>query len=70
MDAGETGMPMIRVELLDGRTVEQKREFAAAVTQEAVRVLRCPAEAVDVVFVDVRHHDWATGGRLASDPQD
>ena len=63
-------MPMIRVELLEGRTVEQKREFAAVVTREAVRVLECSVEAVDVVFVDVKRHDWAIGGRLVSDPED
>jgi 4-oxalocrotonate tautomerase len=61
-------MPMIRVELLEGRTVEQKREFAEVVTREAVRILRCPAEVVDIVFVPVAREDWATAGKLASDP--
>ena len=32
-------MPMIRVELLKGRSVEQKREFVTAVTREAERIL-------------------------------
>ena len=46
-------MPMIRVELLRGRDIEQKREFAAVVTREAARILKCAPAVVDVVFVDV-----------------
>jgi 4-oxalocrotonate tautomerase len=61
-------MPMIRVELLEGRTVEQKREFAEVVTREAVRILRCTPDVVDIVFVPVAREDWAIGGRLTSDP--
>jgi 4-oxalocrotonate tautomerase len=55
-------MPMIRVELLEGRTVEQKREFAEVVTREAVRILRCTPDVVDIVFVPVAREDWAIGG--------
>ena len=60
-------MPIIRVELLTGRSVEQKRAFAAAVTREAAQILTCPPEAVDVVFRDVERHDWAVAGILAAD---
>ncbi len=62
-------MPLIHVSLFEGRTTEQKREFAAAVTTDAVRVLKCPAESVDVIFEDVKKSDWASGGKLASDPK-
>ena len=62
-------MPMIRVSLFEGRTIEQKREFVTAVTAEAVRTLKCTAESVDVVFEDVKKSDWASGGKLASDPK-
>ena len=44
-------MPTIRVELFEGRTVEQKRALAQALTDATVRVLG----------------DWATGGALWSD---
>ena len=60
-------MPMIRVELLEGRTVEQKREFAAVVTREAARILNCSPDVVDVVFVPVARENWAIGGKLTSD---
>jgi 4-oxalocrotonate tautomerase len=61
-------MPTIRVELFAGRTVEQKRALAQALTEATVRTLGGSPEAVDVIFVDVERSDWATGGRLWSDP--
>ncbi|WP_291396568.1 tautomerase family protein [Devosia sp.] len=58
---------MIRVELLKGRTIAQKREFAEVVTREAARILKCAPDVVDVVFQDVERHDWASSGRLEAD---
>lgn len=60
-------MPTIHVELFAGRTVEQKRALAAALTEATVRTLGGSPEAVDVIFRDVERHDWATGGMLWSD---
>ena len=60
-------MPMIRVELLQGRTIDQKREFAALLTREGARILRCDPQSINVVFVPVAHEDWAVAGRLMSD---
>lgn len=60
-------MPLIQVSLYEGRTVEQKREFVKVVTAETARILKCPPEAVDIVFQDVKKSDWGTGGKLASD---
>ena len=61
-------MPFIHVRLFEGRSVDQKREFAKAVTTEAVKILKCTPESVDVVFDDVKKSDWAHAAKLASDP--
>lgn len=60
-------MPAIHVELFEGRTIEQKRALAQALTDAVVKTLGGSPEAVDIVFRDVARHDWATGGRLWSD---
>ena len=60
-------MPIILVKLFEGRTTDQKRDFAVAVTNDAVQALKCAPEAVEVIFEDVKKSDWATAGRLASD---
>lgn len=60
-------MPLIHVSLFEGRTTEQKREFAQALTREAVKILKCTPESVDLIYEDIRKSDWATGGKLHSD---
>ena len=59
-------MPTIRVELFEGRTVEQKAALARELTAACVKVLGGSAEAVDLLFHDIKRHDWATGGTLWS----
>ena len=61
-------MPTIRVELFEGRTIEQKREYARALTEATVRTLGGSPDSVDILFFDIARSDWATGGRLWSDP--
>ena len=60
-------MPSIHVELFAGRTLEQKRALAQALTEATVKTLGGSADAVDVIFRDVQRHDWATAGVLWSD---
>ena len=60
-------MPLITVQLFEGRTVEQKRAYAKALTDASVQVLGIDPGAVDVIFSDVKKSDWATGGVLFSD---
>ncbi len=60
-------MPTIHVELFEGRTEEQKRAYAKALTEATVQTLGGSPEAVDVIFVDIKRSDWATGGVLWSD---
>ena len=60
-------MPTIRVELFAGRTVEQKRALAAALTEATVQTLGGSADGIDVLFFDIERHDWATGGQLWAD---
>ena len=60
-------MPTIRVELFAGRSIEQKRALAAALTEATVRTLGGSADSVDILFFDIERQDWATGGMLWSD---
>lgn len=60
-------MPTIHVELFAGRTVDQKRALALALTEATVKTLGGSPDSIDVIFRDVERHDWATGGRLWAD---
>ncbi len=60
-------MPLIHVTLFEGRSVEQKRDFAEQITKVASDTLQCSPDSVDVIVEDVKRSDWATAGRLHSD---
>ena len=60
-------MPVVIVKMLEGRTIEQKRDLAAAFTEAVVKHTGAPAEAVDVIMEDHPRTDWAKGGKLHSD---
>lgn len=66
---GTDTMPLIQVSMFPGRTAEQKRAFAQALTDAAVRTIGATPGSVDIIFTEVRRDDWATAGRLWSDPQ-
>lgn len=60
-------MPIVRVELLEGRSAAQKRKLAAAITDVVVEHAAVRADQVRVVFTDHDPGDWAIGGELVSD---
>jgi 4-oxalocrotonate tautomerase len=60
-------MPNITVELLSGRTPDQRREFVAALTEAAVDILKARRESVRVVFWEIEKSDAANGGIMESD---
>ncbi|MCO8276181.1 tautomerase family protein [Actinoplanes sp. TRM 88003] len=60
-------MPNITVELLAGRTVEQRKAFARAVTDHAVEILGARPQDVRMVFTEITPDTVANGGVLASE---
>jgi 4-oxalocrotonate tautomerase len=57
-------VPVVIVKLYEGRTSEQKRAAAKAITDIVVETLRTTAEATQVIFEDVKRSDWAIAGKL------
>ncbi len=62
-------MPTLRVELMEGRTPEQKKKLVEALTQAVVETLGGKPESVDILLYDIKRGDWATGGVLWSERQ-
>ncbi len=60
-------MPTIRVELMEGRTPEQKKQLVKAITQAVVDTLGGKPDAVDILLYDIKRGDWATAGVLWSE---
>ena len=59
-------MPVVIVEMWEGRTVDQKKQLAEGITAAFTKV-GVPAEALQIIMRDVPKHNWATGGKLASE---
>lgn len=60
-------MPIIRVELLEGRSLEQKKELVEVLTRETARIAGCSEASIYVVIEDVKKENWGVAGRLLSD---
>lgn len=62
-------MPTYHIEMLEGRTVEQKKKLVEEITRVTVEVLGGSAATIDILITDVKRENWATGGKLWSEPR-
>lgn len=60
-------MPIIRMEILKGRSQEVKKALAKEVTEVASRHLQSDPAHIYVIFEEVEPADWAVGGTFFSD---
>ncbi|ACO79224.1 4-oxalocrotonate isomerase; LapI [Azotobacter vinelandii CA] len=55
-------MPIIEMHMLEGRTDEQKRRVAAAVTKAVSEALDCGAETVRILITEHREEEFYVAG--------
>ena len=60
-------MPIVHVEMWQGRTKAQKAELARVITEAIVTIAHTTPEATTVIFEDVARENWAIGGVLSSE---
>ncbi|MCD6088339.1 2-hydroxymuconate tautomerase family protein [Candidatus Bathyarchaeota archaeon] len=58
-------MPVVIVEMWEGRTDEQKEELIRGIT-EAFERIGVPAEALNIIIHDVPKANWGLRGKQAS----
>ncbi|MDP6142375.1 MAG: tautomerase family protein [Dehalococcoidales bacterium] len=59
-------MPVVIVETWAGKTVEQKKQLAEGITSSFAKIGVSPEE-VHIIIKDNPKHNWAIGGKLASE---
>ncbi|PPD58898.1 tautomerase family protein [Dehalogenimonas etheniformans] len=59
-------MPVVVIEMHEGRTITQKKQLAEGITNEFVKI-GTAAEKVTIIFRDVAKTNWASGGKLSSE---
>lgn len=62
-------MPIVTIDMLPGRTAEQKAKLARKVTENFLEICGGTPETVHVLIREVPTEHWAIGGRLLSIPQ-
>jgi len=60
-------MPTIRVEMLTGRSAEQKKAMADGLTQVMVQQGGAAPASVHVVFTEIEAADWFVAGASLSE---
>jgi len=59
-------MPIVTVEMWEGRTIEQKKQLVEGITS-VIANLGVSPEAVHIIIKDNPKHNCASGGKLASE---
>jgi 4-oxalocrotonate tautomerase len=60
-------MPIIRVEIWEGRSLEQRRELVTELSESVARIAGCSVDSVYVIIDNVAKENWGAGGQLCSD---
>jgi 4-oxalocrotonate tautomerase len=59
-------MPVVTVEMWEGRTLEQKKQLVEGITASFEKI-GTAAPVVQIILKDNPKHNWAIGGKLASE---
>ena len=62
-------MPIIHVEMLTGRTAEQKKALADTLTKGFIDSCGGHPQSINVIITEVEAENWAIGGTLIADRQ-
>jgi 4-oxalocrotonate tautomerase len=62
-------MPTYHIEMIEGRSFEQKKKLVEEITRVTVEVLGSQPDQVDIIITDVKRENWATGGMFWTNPR-
>jgi 4-oxalocrotonate tautomerase len=60
-------MPIVQIEILEGRTLEQKRELSKKVTEAIVETISVPQDSVRIIIREMKKDNFSEGGILRCD---
>ena len=62
-------MPFVQIEMVEGRTLEQKRALAKEVTDAIVHSLAVKPDAVRIIIRDMKKENLSVAGKLRIDQE-
>lgn len=60
-------MPIVQIEMFEGRTLEQKKKMVEKVTQAIVETVGAKPENVSIIIREMAKENYARGGQLESE---
>lgn len=60
-------MPRVTIQLVEGRTLEQKRKMADEITKSICAICNVPNSAVTIYFDDMPKNSYSKGGIMVCD---
>jgi 4-oxalocrotonate tautomerase len=66
-NAGGCLVPIVRIEMLPGRSLAQKREMVRVITDAVCNIAHTDPKDTLVVFQEYSVEDWASDGKLYVD---
>ncbi len=60
-------MPIVQIELVEGRSVDEKRALVDKVTRAVVEAVSCPETAVSIILRDMKRENYGHAGKLWCD---
>jgi 4-oxalocrotonate tautomerase len=60
-------MPVITIRMLEGRSLDQKREMTKVISDAVSQIAKTPIDGVHVIFEEVPRASWGRGGVLFAD---
>lgn len=60
-------MPIVQIEILEGRTLDQKRELSKKVTEAIVETISVPQDSVRIIIREMKKDNFSEGGILRCD---
>jgi 4-oxalocrotonate tautomerase len=60
-------MPIVNIHMLEGRSLEKKRELVEKISRVIMDTLGAKPEKVRVILSEMKHDNFAIGGILHSD---
>ncbi|MFZ5823705.1 MAG: tautomerase family protein [Bacillota bacterium] len=63
----ESGLPIIRVEYVSGRSLDQKRALVHGLAHAAAELLQIPVSRIRTILMEQETQNWARGDQLVAD---
>lgn len=57
-------MPIITITMWPGRTQEQKKELAKAITENMAKIANANPDTIQIIFEEVDKKNWSIGGKI------